>query len=654
MNETTIKKKVINSFMAGIIGSAISDPNHQVSNGMRYQCLILRAMLKLGKLPDPEYMGAFLLRKMNEVDLSLEASLEISQGMSKESIFPLEKPWDTPFGWAFGFWPDEIKLGGRLASAAVATAMQPRSTLQKVITASLDACNRHGIEAEILRERLNAAVKLATSCTSVQEFKRLFYEKYQIPTPNSLVEVIPLAFACVILGNGNPYLSIQAVIELERNSDQTACLAGQIAGALSDNGDLPAELVDQIIQENPELNIREISDPLGDFAVEQFRLAKSTTKSVLELSEKQRPQSHITNDSANLLFDKIFGFFIGGSCGDAMGCPVEWMHYEDICSQWGWVDRFLDFIPQKHNHHRFYEGPALFGPNAGYDITKINTLGAWDLSAGTYSDDMRFRLLLCSAMLDKENAINGSEFADYLIRYRMQAALGQSQGIPTWKGPELEWAEQLSSKVMLEALYGKRDPVGFCVTWDGPVGLIYPANEQLASNHGYLMAACVAHAFLPGATVNSLVECACANSYLYGELSQELINRIQGAVELARESKSVYRFYREFYDRFLVPQPSWQIYILEQIPATLALLTFGANDPKHAILAAVNFGRDTDTIACMVGELAGTLFGASALPTDWITTIMVANPKPNLAEIAIRFRDLALKRARLLDKYNSI
>lgn len=645
MDENTLRKKVENSYLAGIFGSAIADPHHKVNFGMRYQCLVLQAWFALGRLTDSEAIAAFLLQNMHVMGLSRQACIDLIQVMSKESIFPIDKPWDTSLGWAFAFWPDEIKLGGRLAAAAVAEALQPQTTLQKVITASLNACPSHGIEGLILHERLDAAIQLAKRSSSIQEFKQGFNEKFQIPLANSLVEVIPLALACVVLGEGRPYPSMQAALELGKNTDQTACLAGQIAGALTAVDDLPSEIVDQIIQENPKLNIRKTSELLGDFVIDQYRQAMSARKSVLELSERKPPHSLLDNDSANLLFDKILGFLIGGACGDAMGCPVEWMHYEDICAQWGWVDRFIDYAPQKHHHHRFYEGPTLFVPNAGYDTTIINPLGAWDLSKGTYSDDMRFRLLLCSAMLEKENAINGSEFADYLIRYRLQAISGEPQGIPSWKGPENEWAELLTSKEMLEALYGKRQPVGFCLTWDGPVGLIYPANEMLASRHGYLMATCIAHAFHPGATVDSLVECACANSYLYGELAQDMLNRIQGAIELARKCESVNRFYRDFYDCFLVPQPSWPIYILEQIPAALALLTFGANDPKQAILSAVNFGRDTDTIACMVGELAGTLFGASALPTDWINTILAANPKPNLAEIAFRFKDLALKRA---------
>lgn len=644
MDEITLRKKVINSFLAGIVGSALADPINKVGIGMRFQCMILQALFAAGRLPESESMADFILQNMQLLGLPSKTSIEIIRGMSKESIFPIDTPWDTPFGWVCAFWPDEIKLGGRFAAAVVAEALQPQSSLQKVIIASLDACASHGIESTVLRERLDAAVQLAKSCPSIPDFKLGFNKKFQIPVANSLVEVIPLALACVILGVGKPYSSIQAVLELGRNTDQTACLAGQIAGALTTNDDFPEGIIDLIILKNPELNIRKTSELLGDFVIKQYRQAMETRKSILELSEKISTQPHIVEGSKNLLFDKIFGYLIGGACGDAMGCPVEWMHFEDICAQWGWVDRFVDYVPQKHHPHKFYEGPTLFTPNAGYDVTTINSLGAWDLSKGTYSDDMRFRLLLCSAMLEKENAATGSEFADYLIRYRLQDTKGEQSGIPSWKGPQLEWAEQLTSKVMLEALYGKSQPVGYCSTWDGPVGLIYPANEELASRHGYLMATCVAHAFHPGATIDSIVECACDHSYLYGDFAVDLNHRIHDAVNLARKSQSIYQFYKEFYNHFLIPQPSWQIFILEQIPATMALLTFGENDPKQAILSAVNFGRDTDTIACMVGELAGILFGASAFPQEWITTILTANPKPDLANVAFRFMDIAIKR----------
>ncbi len=645
IKETDLRSRVINSFLMGVLGSAIADPGRKVNIGMRYQYMILQACFKQGKLPDPESMKDYILQNMQLVGLSLSDSEEIFRGISTESIFPIDRPWDAPFGWISSFWPDEVKQGGRLTATAVSEALKPHTNLQDVIKVSLDACVTHGIDGTILRERLEAATQLASSYKSIQEFKPKFLEKFQIPVFNSLIESIPLAFACLILGKGKPYPSIQAALEMARNTDETACLVGQISGALNIVTDLPSNIVDHIIEKNPEIDIQNTSGLLGDFILREYRKVRTISKSIIKLSEKKPPLSDLSTDIKDLLFDKLFGYLIGGSCGDAMGCPVEWMHYKDINKQWGWVDRFIDFKPQKHTPHRFYEGPTLFTPVSGYDTMTINSLGAWELSKGTYSDDMRFRLLLCSAILDKEGAVSGSEFADYLIRYRLQDLSGDQQSIPSWKGPQRIWAEQLTSRVMLEELVGKRQPVGFCITWDGPIGLMYPGMEELASRHGYLLAACIAHAFRPNATIDSLVDCACRYSSLYGNLSQELSDRILGAVELARNSKSINRFYSDFYDQYLVPQPSWRIFILEQIPAVFALLALRNNDPKNAILSAVNFGRDTDTIACMVGELAGALYGASALPMDWVNTILAANPMPDLPEIAYRFRDLILKRA---------
>jgi ADP-ribosylglycohydrolase len=645
LDEIDLRQRVSNSFIGGVVGSAIADPGHRINVGMRYQYLILQACFASGKLPDPVRITDYLLQNMQQVGLSLANSEEILLGMSNESIFPIDKPWDAPVGWIAAFWPNEVKISGRLAAAAVSEALKPHASIQDVIKVSLEACATHGIDGAILCERLEATTKLASGCKSVQEFKPRFNKKFKIPVANSLIEIIPLAFACLIIGGGKPYASIQAVLEMGINSGETASLVGQLAGSLNTTIDFPPEIVDHIIQQNPEIELQKTSHLLGDLAIQEYRKVKSAWKSIIELSEREAPRSVRAHDISDLLFDKLLGYLIGGACGDALGCPVEWMHYEDIKSQWGWVDRFIDFEPQKHTPHRFYEGPTLFTPGMAYDTTTINSLGAWDLSKGTYSDDMRFRLLLCSAILEKEGAVNGSEFADYLLRYRLQDITGEQQGIPSWKGPQRVWAEQLTSRIMLEELFGKRQPVGFCITWDGPIGLIYPGMEELAATHGYLLAACVAHTIRPGATIDSLIDCACDYSALYGDLSHELQQRILAAVELAKNSDSIYQFYRDFYDRFLVPQPSWRIFILEQIPAVFALLALGKNDPKNVILSAVNFGRDTDTIACMVGELAGALYGASALPEEWVKTILMANQKPDLPEIAYRFRDLILKRA---------
>ncbi|MHA1279849.1 MAG: ADP-ribosylglycohydrolase family protein, partial [Candidatus Helarchaeota archaeon] len=45
------------------------------------------------------------------------------------------------------------------------------------------------------------------------------------------------------------------------------------------------------------------------------------------------------------LFNKIFGWLVGGAIGDAFGIRVEMMHYRDIKEQYGWVTHFDDLPP---------------------------------------------------------------------------------------------------------------------------------------------------------------------------------------------------------------------------------------------------------------------------------------------------------------------
>jgi hypothetical protein len=57
---------------------------------------------------------------------------------------------------------------------------------------------------------------------------------------------------------------------------------------------------------------------------------------------------------------------------------------------------------------------------------------------------------------------------------------------------------------------------------------------------------------------------------------------------------------------------------VETVPVTLALFRLADGDPNQAIVMGANFGRDADTIATMVGGLAGALRGVDALRPDWV------------------------------------
>lgn len=39
---------------------------------------------------------------------------------------------------------------------------------------------------------------------------------------------------------------------------------------------------------------------------------------------------------------------------------------------------------------------------------------------------------------------------------------------------------------------------------------------------------------------------------------------------------------------------------------------------KNAVLLAANLGEDADTTAAVAGQIAGALYGASTIPTEWL------------------------------------
>ncbi|MBN9376735.1 MAG: ADP-ribosylglycohydrolase family protein, partial [Cellulomonas sp.] len=64
---------------------------------------------------------------------------------------------------------------------------------------------------------------------------------------------------------------------------------------------------------------------------------------------------------------------------------------------------------------------------------------------------------------------------------------------------------------------------------------------------------------------------------------------------------------------------------IEELPVALALLAAHRGDYRGAVLAAVNYGRDADSIASMAGALAAGLGGTAAVPAEWLDEIEQAS-----------------------------
>lgn len=72
--------------------------------------------------------------------------------------------------------------------------------------------------------------------------------------------------------------------------------------------------------------------------------------------------------------------------------------------------------------------------------------------------------------------------------------------------------------------------------------------------------------------------------------------------------------------RYKVDQIKSTGYVVDTLEAVLWLF-FNTNSYKEAVLKAVNLGGDTDTIAALVGGIAGIYYGFEEIPDNWIQSL---------------------------------
>lgn len=337
---------------------------------------------------------------------------------------------------------------------------------------------------------------------------------------------------------------------------------------------------------------------------------------------------------ATSLYQKVFGLLAGGSIGDAFGIRTEMMHYRDIEEQYGRVEHFGPLPPRKPSSQPPMERWQPFGPQMQVE-GGFHPLGRWSREVGAYTDDMRYRLMVCQTILRKQGPITGEDLAAEWLNYRLMAE-GAQETLPTlsWPaGPERTYARSVAS---LPNLVHMSTSKHFCTNgWDSPLGLTYPGEPERAAESGFSMAVATAAALVPGATLNTVIEQVIAHAGSLGRQAGEFTGRLNQLLDVAAHCEDVFSLREPFYKHFLVTFPPWEaVFPLEMVPAALALCYIAKGDARQAIIGAANLGRDADTIASITGELMGVLYGAQALPAEWVDQVVRLNPNPDLPRMA--------------------
>jgi ADP-ribosylglycohydrolase len=288
--------------------------------------------------------------------------------------------------------------------------------------------------------------------------------------------------------------------------------------------------------------------------------------------------------------DSVRAALFGVAVGDALGVPYE-------------------FRPR----YEFDHAPAT--GMAGY--------GAWNQPPGTWSDDSS--LTFCLA----ETLVGGYDLADLAARLVAWADKGYwtARGAVFDIGRSTSMAiDRLRAGTALPADAGlrrERDngngslmrilPAAFYVAGKPADERAWIVAELSSLTHGHRRAqlACVIYVewalrLLDGLSVADSYRAVC-----------EFIS-----VRYAAEPEKAY------FDRFLSGGlgrlPRHDVlssgYVVDTLEAAGWCL-LNAKDFRSAVLAAVNLGSDTDTVAAVTGGLAGLAFGYASIPSEWLEAL---------------------------------
>lgn len=319
---------------------------------------------------------------------------------------------------------------------------------------------------------------------------------------------------------------------------------------------------------------------------------------------------------ANDIFDAVYGCLIGGAIGDALGAPVEGQYYADIRVDPGVL---TDLVPS----YRGNTGDRYLASRGEAGVP------------GAITDDTTLRHYMCLAIVRKGGRITPEEFAAIWLEKL---------------NPNRFW---FNERIVLQKLQigmspwdtGRGQPPAGCATMAiAPMGIVnagdpaqaYQDAVDIASvnqdgvnrDAAATVAAGVAAAFIPGATVDSVIAAMMDHS-------TDLVRRgLILTMDLATASASVDEFAEKFYATMLDwtwPSRNWTKErhfsgsSLEFMPVVPAVLHLCQGDVNRSIIEGANFGRDCDTIGSVAGNIAGILQGASAIRPDWIEQCEQAN-----------------------------
>ena len=304
------------------------------------------------------------------------------------------------------------------------------------------------------------------------------------------------------------------------------------------------------------------------------------------------------------LKEKFHGCVAASFVGSAMGAQVRDWEWQKIEEKYGVLDKLLP-----------YER-------------------GWNREAGTTEDGVERQKLLITAIMEKKNRVTAEDVRKVWLRDIKPESYGMLSE------PFEKHLYEIAKSVVPARDFGRYadfsgldtfahscHPVGLINAGD-PVhtkedifelGQMYHINNGRSVNWAMVVGVAVSEALKPGATVDSVIGKVfdlCHPDLVLKELDKQLKYS-----EDCKDFKELrVAFDTEYYGHGM-PNPYY--FANEVVTKAICVFRMVGGDPKEAIIASVNFGRDTSCLAAISAGISGALSGA-AIPEEWVKQVDVA------------------------------
>jgi ADP-ribosylglycohydrolase len=292
------------------------------------------------------------------------------------------------------------------------------------------------------------------------------------------------------------------------------------------------------------------------------------------------------------LQDRSRGAFIGLAVGDALGSPTEGKTPDEIFSRWGRVTDFLSDDQSGSDDTEY----ALFSSKLLLEHKRKLTS---TIVAEAYRNDI----------VNTTNSYKGAGFSEIIAIANLIKGLQ-----PPASGQHLHsWSDGLAMRVVPYGIASAGDP-HFAAYLAEQDGVVTNAGEGIFS--GQAVAAAIAVA-MTGASFEKIAEAALdvipGNSWTASSI-------IRG-ISIGGSCTDVWSSLKQLHTSIACSYYFWSDVAPEAVGLAFGILAAARGEFEKSVLGAVNIGRDTDTIAAIVGAICGASNGIQVIPDLWIKRI---------------------------------